>query len=78
MEKNLEKPKFVDSPEYRHHYMALILKQVQDLTPVFQENYIKSQMKHYGIDQRHLPPDFRVQRKEAAGADASRIERTSV
>lgn len=77
MEKNLEKPKFVDSQEYRHHYMALILKQVQDLTPVFQENYIKSQMKHYGIDQRYLPPDFRVLRKEAADANTSGTERAA-
>jgi hypothetical protein len=75
MEKNLEKRrKFTDQEEYRHHYMAIILKQVQEMIPIFVENYTKSLMKHYGIDNKYLPPNFRAPRKEAADANASGTE----
>lgn len=78
MEKKLEKPdlsvKFKDEDEYRHYYMSIILQRVRDMTPVFQQNYMKSLMKQYGIDTRYLPPNFRSSLKEDANADAKRTE----
>lgn len=48
-----------NSDEYRRKYMEIIDAETKVAVPAFIQNFTLARMKHYGIDKRYVPPDFR-------------------